>query len=119
MKVDLNFKIKQMDGSEFIELLPDGVDEKGHPKYKASKPLTLRKAITDSFISISQDEKKIDPEEKAKRGWFAMRIHNHPEPAIDLTSDEVTLCKDLIGKRYNNSLIVALAWEVLDPASKK
>ena len=51
MKVDLNFKIKQMDGSEFIELLPDGVDEKGHPKYKASKPLTLRKAITDSFIS--------------------------------------------------------------------
>ena len=47
-----------------------------------------------------------------------MRIYNHPEPLIELTADEVTLCKDLIGKRYN-PLIVALAWEVLDPASKK
>ena len=119
MKVDLNFKIQKIDGSEFIDILPDGVNERGQPKYVESEPLTLRKAITDSFILIPQDDKKVDPEEKAKRGWFAMRIHNHPEPAIDLTSDEVTLCKDLIGKRYNNSLIVALAWEVLDPASKK
>ena len=119
MKVDLNFKIKKLDGTEFIDLEADGINEKGQPKFKESKPLTLRKAITDSFISISQDEKKLDPPEKAKRGWFAMRIYNHPEPLIELTADEVTLCKDLIGKRYNNSLIVALAWEVLDPASKK
>lgn len=118
MKVDLNFKIKQIDGSEFIEIISDGVDEKGQPKFKESRPLTLRKAITDSFILIPQVEVKIAPDEKAKRGWFAMRIHNHPEALIELTADEVTLCKDLIGKRYNNSLIVALAWEVLDPASK-
>ena len=119
MKVDLNFKIKRLDGTDFIDLESDGIDEAGKPKFKESKPLNLRRAIADSFISISQDEKKLDPTEKAKRGWFAMRIHNHPDPWIELTADEVTLCKDLIGKRYNNSLIVALAWEVLDPASKK
>jgi len=119
MKVDLNFKIQRLDGTDFIELESDGIDEKGQPKFKESKPLTLRRAIVDSFVLISQNEQKLDPEKKAKRGWFAMRIHNHPDPLIELTADEVTLCKDLIGKRYNNSLIVALAWEVLDPASKK
>jgi len=118
MKVDLNFKIKKLDGSDFDDLELDGIDGKGQPKYKKSKPLTLRKAIADSLTSNYKDEQKLDAKKKAERGWLAMRIHSHPEPAIDLTAEDVALCKQLIGKRYS-PLIVALAWEVLDPNCKK
>lgn len=114
MKIDLNFKIKKLDGTEFIDLEADGINEKGQPKFKKSKPLTLRKAITDSLISIYKDESNLDPKEKAKRGLFAKKIWNHPEPGIDLSVDDVKLCKDLIGK-YWSPLIVTEAWEILDP----
>lgn len=118
MKVDLNFKIKRLDGSEFIDVESDGVDENGKPKYKESKPMTLRKAIVDSLTSSYQDEQKLEASKKAERGWLAMKIWNHPEALIDLSVDDVKLCKDLIGKRFN-PLIVALSWSVLDPASEK
>lgn len=118
LKVDLNFKIKRLDGTEFIEMESDGVDEKGQPKFKESKPMTLRKAITDALTSNYQDEQKLEATTKAKRGWLAMKIWNHPDPIIELSVDDVKLCKDLIGKRYN-PLIIALAWSVLDPASEK
>jgi len=118
MKVDLNFKIKRLDGTDFIELEADGVNEQRQPKFKETGPLTLRRAITDALTSNYQDEQKLEPAKKAERGWLAMKIYNHPEPAIDLDADDVTMIKNLIGKRYS-PLIVALAWEVLDPASKK
>lgn len=118
MKVDLNFKIKRLDGSEFIDLEADGVDEDGKPKFKESKPMTLRKAIVDSLTSNYQDEQKLEASKKAERGFLAMKIWNHPEPAIDLTVEEIALCKDLIGKRFT-PLIIALSWSVLDPASEK
>jgi len=118
LKVDLNFKIKKLDGTDFVDMESDGVNKEGQPKFKASRPLILRRAITDSLTTNFQDEQKLEATKKAERGWLAMKIHNHPEALIELTIDETKLCKDLIGKRYN-PLIVALAWEVLDPASKK
>jgi len=118
MKVDLNYKIQRLDGTDFNDLESDGVDEDGKPKFKESKPMTLRKAIVDSLTSSYQDEQKLEASKKAERGFLAMKIWNHPEPAIDLTVEEVALCKNLIGKRFN-PLIVALAWSVLDPASEK
>jgi len=118
MKVDLNFKIKRLDGKDFVDMEPDGVNELGQPKFKEGKALTLRKVCVDALMMIFPDEEKLAPQKKAERGWLALKIHNHPEPLIELTAEEVTLCKDLIGKRYI-PLIVALAWEMLDPASKK
>jgi len=118
MKVDLNFKIQRLDGTDFIDLEPDGVNDEGQPKFKEGKPLTLRKACGDALTIPTQKEQDVDSKTKALRGWLAMKIYNHPDPAIDLSVEDVALCKDLIGKRYN-PLIVAQAWEVLDPASKK
>jgi len=118
LKVDLNFKIKKLDGTDFIDLEPDGVGENGQAKFKESKPMTLRKAIVDSLTSNYQDEQKLEASKKAERGWLAMKIHGHPDPLIELTVDEVKLCKDLIGKRYS-PLVVALCWQILDPASEK
>ena len=118
MKVDLNFNIKKLDGEDFVDMEPTGIDEKGQPTFKAPVPLTLRKACTDALTANFQDEQNLDPKKKAERGWLAMKIHNHPDPAIDLSVEDVALCKDLIGKRYN-PLVVAIAWEILDPASKK
>lgn len=118
MKIDLNFKLKKLDGSDLIDLEPDGLDETGQPKFKPSKPLTLRKAIVDSLTSNFQDEQKLEAMKKAKRGWLAMKIWDHKDPLIELTAEEVTLCKDLIGKRYS-PLVVAQAWSILDPASEK
>ena len=46
MKVNLNFKIKRLDGSEFIDVEADGVDENGKPKYKeTNKSLKHRKRL--------------------------------------------------------------------------
>lgn len=118
MKVDLSFKIQRLDGTEFIDLESDGVDEKGKPKFTKSKPLNLRKAIADALTTQFQSEQNLEPLKKAERGWLAMKIWKHSEPVIDLSVEEVALCKELIGKRYN-PLITALAWEILDPESKK
>lgn len=118
MKVDLNFKLKTLEGTDLIEMETDGIDENGKPKFKESPPMTLRKAIVDSLTSNFQDEQKLEASKKAKRGWLAMKIWDHKDPLIELTAEEVTLCKDLVGKRYN-PLIVAQAWSILDPASEK
>lgn len=118
MKIDLNYKIQKLDGSDFISSEPDGIDEKGQPKFKNSPPLTLRKAITDALAANYQDEQNLDPKIKARRGWLAMRIWAHSEAIIDLSVEDVKTCMDLIGKRYN-PLAVAQAWEILDPASKE
>jgi len=114
MKINLDHKITRLDGTDFIDLESDGIDEKGKPKFKESKLLTLRKAIVDSLTSSYKDESNLDPKIKAQRGWLAMKIWNHPEPFIDLSVDDAKLCKDLIGKRYS-PLIVTEAWEILDP----
>lgn len=118
MKVDLSFKINKLDGTDYMDLVPDGVDGDGKPKFKDSGKLTLRKAIVDSLTANFDDEKNLDPKKKAERGWLAMKIYDHKDPIIDLNVDDVSLCMKLIGKRYN-PLIVAKAWEVLDPSSKK
>lgn len=118
MKIDLNFKIKKLDGGDFVDLEPTGVDGKGQPTFTESKPLTLRTVCAQALTANYQDEKNLDPKKKAERGWLAMKIHNHPDPVIDLSVEDVALCKELIGKRYN-PLVVATAWETLDPESKK
>lgn len=114
MKVDLNFKIQRLDGTEFIDLEADGVNENGQPKFKESKPMTVRKAIVDALTSNFKDDEKLEGKKKAERGWLAMKIWKHPDPVIDLSVDDTKLCKDLIGKRFN-PLIVMQAWDTLDP----
>ena len=116
MKVDLNFKIKKLDGTDFVEQEQTGVDSKGAPIIK-KHVVTLRYACATALTSSYQEDQGAQPIEKAKRGWLAQKIFNHPEPAMDLSIDEIKQCKDLIAKRFN-PLIIAQAWEVLDPASK-
>jgi len=43
MKIDLNFVIKKLDGTDFEEFEPDGFDQEGKPKFKKSGKLTISK----------------------------------------------------------------------------
>lgn len=114
MKIDLDFKIKRLDGTDFIELEADGVDEKGQPKYKNSKPLTLRIACAAALSMSYPGDKDIEPLELAKRGWLAKDIFNHPEKIMEISGDTVAICKVFIAKRYS-PLIILQTWEILDP----
>lgn len=118
MKVDLNFKIKHLDGKDFKELEPIGVNKDGQPIYKMSKVLTLRGACTAALTAVFDDDRTLDPKLKAERGWLAMKIHKHGDPAIDLSAEDVTMLKALIGKRYG-SLVVYQTWDILDPDWQK
>jgi len=45
-----------------------------------------------------------------------MKIYNHKEKTIELTVEEIKVCKDLVGKRYS-ALVVATVWGIIDPGS--
>ena len=69
MKIDLNFVIKKLDGTDFEEFEPDGFDQEGKPKFKKSGKLTISKILTDALTANYNAEQKINATEKAKRGY--------------------------------------------------
>jgi len=133
MKVDLNFKFKTMKGKTVKERVPN-LDENenqifndfGAPQFKLTGDLTLRKIIeqtlfnpalvrdprTGNFVQIS-DEKK--------RACYKLlnKVLNHKDGLIDLESEEQTLLKGLIMKKYNSPWTVGQAREILDPTADK
>lgn len=118
MKLDLSFKIQKLDGTDYIDLEPDGVNDEGTPKFKEGKPLTLRKACVDALIIPNKKEQDVEPKTKALRGWLAQTIHNCKESIIELPSEDINTLKIMIGNRYN-PLIVMIAWNILDPDWRK
>ena len=118
MKIDLSFKIQRLDGTDFKDLEPDGVNDEGQPKFKEGKPLTLRKACVDALTIPGQKDQDVGPKIKALRGWLAQTIYNCKESTIELPSEDINTLKAMIGNRYN-PLIVMLAWNILDPDWRK
>jgi hypothetical protein len=97
--VGLNNPIKNLAGEEIKD---DG------------KPFLMSAAITNALLSAFPDEKDISGDEKVKRFLLATRLHG--QDSIDLSADEVVLCKRLVAKAYN-PLVVGQAWAVLEPRS--
>ena len=96
--VDLDGKPITMDGK------PDGV------------PLTLRTVAENALLATYQDEHELSGDKKVERMVLAQQIHAASK--IDLTAENVTLLKQLIGKAYG-PLIVGRAIAIVDPAAVK
>jgi len=131
MKIDMNYKFRDLDGKVEKERILDE-DEKGNPKrdregfpmLKLGAPLTLRKICTEVLVNPPMD---IDPATKRPKevaadikldAWnLAQRIHAS-DGLVDLTSDEVTMLKKAINRRYPSPATVAQAFAILDPTAE-
>jgi hypothetical protein len=82
-------------------------------KDSEDKPFLLRDAAVAALDSVTDETRKLEGQEKYRRGALASRIYGAKEP-IALDVDEVKLVKDLIGKVYGPR-IVKEAWDLLDP----
>lgn len=104
MKINFRQAIKALDGS----------DRKG-PK---DEKFLLRDACIVALDNCGEeDARKIEPKEKYRRGDLARRIYGAKEPII-IVAEDVALLKTLIGKIYLSNIIVAEAWDMLDPKDK-
>lgn len=133
MKVDLNYKFLTMKGKVVKEKIPR-LDENenqifndfGAPQFELKGDFTLRKIIEDvlfapplirdartgQFAQISEDKKK---------ACYVLlnKVLNHKDGLINFDSDEQTLLKDMITKKFNSPWTVGQAREVLDPTADK
>lgn len=76
------------------------------------KDLTLRLIAVRALLTMEPND-KTKPEEKYDRGKLAEKIMES-KSAVDLSSEEITKLKDLIGKGFA-SQIVFHAFDMLDP----
>ena len=131
MKVDLNHKFLTMKGKvvkEKIPLLDENenqiFNEFGAPQFELKGDLTLRKIVeetlfnpplareprTGQFVQVSDEKKKV---------CYVLlnKVLNHKDGLIELESEEQTLLKDLIMKKYNSPWTVGQARHAIDPTS--
>jgi hypothetical protein len=73
---------------------------------------TLRGVCVEALLASYEDERALAGEEKLKRWELAMKIKKAQDPA-DLSVEEISLIKKLIGKAYG-ALVVGQAWSMLE-----
>jgi len=104
MQIDVSSVIKNLNDKP-IKMDPEGKDE-------PENHLTLKTVLINGLMFI--DEKNVSGKEKVDRYQLAMKI-NRADGVIDLTPENVTKLRDLIGKAYPSPVVVGQAWELLDP----
>lgn len=130
MKIELNHKFKTLKGKVVKEKVPK-LDEGenqifndfGAPQFELKGDFTLRKLIEDTLFSppLIRDQRSgnfVQISDQKKRDCYKLlnKIINHKDGMIDLASEEITLLKDLITKKFNSPWTVGQAREILDPA---
>jgi len=133
MKVDLNFKFLTMKGKvvkEKIALLDESenqvFNEWGAPQFELKGDLTLRKIIEETLFNppLTREPRtgqfvQISDEKKKACYVLLNKVLNHKDGLIELESEEQTLLKDLITKKYNSPWTTGQAREILDPTADK
>lgn len=133
MKVDLNYKFKTLRGKVVKEKVPQ-LDENenqvfndfGAPQFELRGDFTLRKIIEDVLFSppLIRDPRtgqfaQISEEKKKACYKLLNKVLNHKDGLIDFESEEQTLLKDLITKKFNAPWTIGQALEALDPHADK
>lgn len=132
MKIDFNYKFKDLEGKDIKERVVDE-DEKGNPKrdkegfplLKLGDALTLRKVCIEVLVNPPVDidpttrrSREIESDKKIEMWNLAQEIHAS-NGLIDLKSDKIVMLKKLINKRYTSPLTVAQAFATLDPTAEE
>lgn len=97
MKIQLSQKLKDIHGNP----LKNGDDE-----------VRLSTIFIDSLLANFTDEKDLPGQVKVSRFVLAQEIQRKKEGTIDLSLEDATLLKTLVGKAYG-TLIVGQVWEIL------
>jgi hypothetical protein len=100
LAVDFTQIIKTFDGKDFI-----GAD--GQPA-----PQVLGTVVENSLLATSQTD---TIEEKNKRFWLALKIHDTPKDP-QLTAEDLAMIKKAVGT-YQSTAIMGQALRLIDPAS--
>jgi len=133
MKVDLNHKFLTMKGKvvkEKIPLLDENenqiFNEFGAPQFELKGDMTLRKIVVETLFNppLNRDPRtgqltQISDEKKKVCYTLLNKILSHKDGLIDFESEEQTLLKNLITKKYNSPWTVGQAREALDPTADK
>jgi len=133
MKVDLNHKFLTPKGAVVKEKVPQ-LDENenqifndfGTPQFELKGDFTLRKLIEDTLFAppLIRDARtgqfaQISEEKKKACYKLLSKVLNHKDGLIDFESEDTTLLKDLITKKFNSPWTVGQAREALDPTADK
>lgn len=73
--------------------------------------ILLENVAVNSLLATRQDDNATGTE-KVKRFALAMKINNVTEP-VEVTAEEITLIKDLVGKVYT-TIVVGRAYDLLE-----
>ena len=100
MKINTDNVLKTIDGQNL--------------KREDNLDVSVKDVILNSLLVSFSDEMNLSGEEKVKRYALAMKVHKNAKP--DLSIDDLSLIKGLIGKMYS-PLIVGQMWEILEGKS--
>ena len=78
----------------------------------SGEPATVRGVVIEALLATFNDETHLSGEEKLKRWELASKIKNTADP-VELTAEEITLIKKLVGKAYG-PLVVGRTWKILE-----
>ncbi len=98
MEISFNRQLIDLDGKEIQD--------------EAGRPATLRTVAVNALVATFQDEASLPGEEKLKRWGLALKIKDSPDP-VELSAEEITLVKKLIGKGYG-TIVVGQAWQMIE-----
>lgn len=129
MKIDLNHKFLTMKGKVVKEKVPmldknenQIFNEFGAPQFKLRGDFTLRKIIEETLANppLDRDPRTgnfVQISEQKKKDCYKLlnKILNHKQGLIELESEEQTLLKALITKKYNSPWTTGQACHALDP----
>ena len=129
MKIDLNHKFLTMKGKvvkEKVPLLDENenqiFNEYGAPQFVLKGDFTLRKIIEETLANPPLDREPrtgqfVQISEEKKKDCYKLlhKILNCKEVLVELESEEQTLLKALITKKYNSPWTIGQARQVLDP----
>ena len=131
MKIDLNHKFLTMKGKVVKEKIPQ-LDENenqifnefGAPQFELKGDLTLQKIVEETLFNppLAREPRtgqfvQISDEKKKACYVLLNKVLNHKDGLIELESEEQTLLKDLITKKYNSPWTTGQARHAIDPTS--
>jgi len=102
MKIDFTQKLYKLNGECLLELT---FNKEG--KQELGDVLTLGIVTVAALHNRYADEKNLSLKEMYERGEMASRVFNSDSDGIDLSTEEITLIKKLIGKRFE----VLVVWQ--------
>ena len=102
MEVNVNVSFKTLDGKN----IP------ANPQNPEEGEMTLKNVCVASLLAPLEEE-RLEGEEKAKRYVIAQKIYECKEKTVNLTVEDISLLKKLIGNMYL-PLIVGQAYSFLE-----